>query len=43
MPKGRAAISDMRPPKGRAKMLAIPKVAAMMPAAWSLRLNLVEK
>lgn len=40
MPKRRAAKSDKRPPAGRANILAIPKVAAMVPAVRSFRLNL---
>lgn len=40
MPNRRAARSDKNPPMGRAKMFAMPKVAATVPAVWSLRLNL---
>lgn len=40
IPNRRAAVSDKNPPMGRAKMFAIPKVAAMVPAVWSFRLNL---
>ncbi|KAL4295802.1 hypothetical protein GQ457_12G010500 [Hibiscus cannabinus] len=40
MPNRRAAISDKNPPMGRAKMFAMPKVAAIVPAVRSLRLNL---
>lgn len=39
MPKRRAALSEAYPPKGRAKKLAIPKEAAMIPAVWRLRLK----
>ena len=41
MPNLRPAKSELYPPKGRATRLAMPKVAAMIPAVCSLRLNLL--
>lgn len=40
IPNFRAAKSDAYPPKGREKKFAIPKLAAIIPAVCSLRLNL---
>src|SRR5262249_8213675 len=40
IPKRRAAMSDIKPPKGRDTMFGMPKVAAMVPAVCNLRLNL---
>ena len=42
MPNFLAAKSEANPPKGRAAKLAMPKLAAMIPAVCSFRLNLIK-